>query len=94
MNPNQAIKWSFLSEIASKAVQPLVFVILARLLTPEDYGVVASATMVISFSQIFWEAGMGKAVIQYQGDRKAGTNCEWQRWRFLDCSLCRWRGTA
>jgi O-antigen/teichoic acid export membrane protein len=74
MNPNQAIKWSFLSEIASKAVQPLVFVILARLLTPEDYGVVASATMVISFSQVFWEAGMGKAIIQYQGDRKAAAN--------------------
>jgi PST family polysaccharide transporter len=74
MNPNQAIKWSFLSEIASKAVQPLVFVILARLLTPEDYGVVASATLVISFSQVFWEAGMGKAIIQYQGDRKAAAN--------------------
>jgi O-antigen/teichoic acid export membrane protein len=74
MNTSHAIKWSFLSEIASKAVQPLVFVILARLLTPEDYGVVASATMVISFSQVFWEAGMGKAIIQYQGDRKAAAN--------------------
>lgn len=64
-----ALKWSFLGEIASKAVTPVVFVVLARLLTPEDYGVVAAATMVISFSQIFWEAGMGRAVIQYRGDR-------------------------
>lgn len=64
-----ALKWSFLGEIASKAVTPVVFVVLARLLTPEDYGVVAAATMVISFSQIFWEAGMGKAIIQYRGDR-------------------------
>jgi PST family polysaccharide transporter len=53
-----AIKWSFFAELASKVVTPLVFVILARLLTPEDFGVVAAATMVISFSQIFWEAGM------------------------------------
>lgn len=68
-----ALKWSFLSEIASKAISPLVFVILARLLTPDDYGVVAAA-MVISFSQIFWEAGMGKAIIQYQGERAAAAN--------------------
>lgn len=74
MSVRHALKWSFLSELASKAVQPLVFVILARLLTPEDFGVVAAATMVISFSQIFWEAGMGKAIIQYQGDRVAAAN--------------------
>ncbi|WP_162560020.1 lipopolysaccharide biosynthesis protein [Methylotetracoccus oryzae] len=69
-----ALKWSFLGELASKAVGPAVFVVLARLLTPEDYGVVAAATMVISFSQIFWEAGMGKAIIQYQGDRQSAAS--------------------
>ena len=74
MQLTHALKWSFLSEIASKAVQPLVFVELARLLTPEDYGVVAAATMVISFSQIFLEAGMSKALIQYQGVRFAAAN--------------------
>lgn len=74
MSIHHAIKWSFLSEVATKVVTPLVFVILARLLTPEDYGVVAAATMVVSFSQIFWEAGMGKAVIQYQGERVTAAN--------------------
>lgn len=74
MSIKHAIKWSFFAELASKVVTPLVFVILARLLTPEDYGVVAAATMVISFSQIFWEAGMSKAYIQFQGDREAGAN--------------------
>lgn len=69
-----ALKWSFLSEMASKTIPPLVFVVLARLLTPEDYGVVAAVSMVTSFSQIFWEAGMGKALIQYQGDRFAAAN--------------------
>ena len=56
------------AEIASKAGEPLVFVILARLLTPEDFGVMAAALMVISFSQVFWDSGMGKALIQRQGD--------------------------
>jgi PST family polysaccharide transporter len=61
-----ALKWSVAAEIASKAIQPLVFVILSRILIPEDYGIVAAAIMVISFTQIFWEAGMNKAIIQRQ----------------------------
>lgn len=74
MNISRALKWSFLSGITSRGIQPLVFVILARLLTPEDYGVVAAATMVISFSQIFWEAGMGKAIIQYSGEHSTAAS--------------------
>ncbi len=68
MSLTNALKWSFLSELASKAVAPIVFIILARLLTPEDFGVMTAALMVIGFSQIFWEAGMGKALIQCQTD--------------------------
>lgn len=34
----------------------------------------AAATMVIAFSQIFWEAGMGKALIQRQTDIQAAAN--------------------
>lgn len=74
MSITHAIKWSFLAEIASKAVTPLAFVILARLLTPEDYGVVAAATLAISFSQVFWEAGMGKALIHHRGDVPSAAN--------------------
>lgn len=61
-----SLKWSFLSELAAKAIQPVVFIVLARLLTPEDFGVMTAAMMVIAFSQIFWEAGMGKALVQRQ----------------------------
>ena len=69
-----ALKWSFLSELAAKAIQPVVFIILARLLTPEDFGVISAALMVIGFSQIFWEAGMGKALIQRQTDIEDAAN--------------------
>lgn len=69
-----AFKWSMASEIASKVIQPIVFIVLARLLTPDDFGVMSSALMVISFSQIFWEAGMGKALIQRQTDIEAAAN--------------------
>ena len=66
MSFTHALKWSFASELATKAIQPVVFLVLARLLTPEDYGVMSSALMVIAISQIFWEAGMGKALIKRQ----------------------------
>ena len=70
----RALKWSFLSELASKLLQPIVFIVLARLLTPEDFGVMSAALMVVAFSQIFWEAGMGKALIQRQTDIQDAAN--------------------
>ena len=61
-----AFKWSAASEIISRAIQPIIFILLARLLKPEDFGVMSAALMVIGFSQIFWEAGMAKSLIQRQ----------------------------
>jgi O-antigen/teichoic acid export membrane protein len=74
MNLTHALKWSFASELAAKAIQPVVFIVLARLLTPEDFGVMTAAMMVIAFSQIFWEAGMGKALIHRQTDIEEAAN--------------------
>lgn len=69
-----ALKWSVAGELASRAIQPLIFVILARLLTPDAYGVMAAAIMVISFTQVFWEAGMSKALIQRRTEIDASAN--------------------
>jgi len=69
-----ASKWSAFSEITSQAIRPLLFIILARLLTPEDYGVVAIAAMIISFSQVFWDAGLSKALIQREEDTEKTSN--------------------
>lgn len=74
MKFTHALKWSFLGELSAKAVSPIVFLILARLMTPADYGVMASALMVIAFSQIFWEAGMAKALIQRQSKIEEAAN--------------------
>ncbi|NMA66888.1 MAG: lipopolysaccharide biosynthesis protein [Clostridiaceae bacterium] len=69
-----ASKWSALAEISSKVISPLIFVILARLLTPNDYGVVAVAAIVISFSQVFWDVGLGKALIQREDQVEESAN--------------------
>jgi len=70
----QSFKWSFLSETASKLVVPLVFIILANILTPSDFGVISAATIVISFSQVFWDAGLSKALIQRQTEINESAN--------------------
>jgi O-antigen/teichoic acid export membrane protein len=69
-----AFKWSILGESASRLITPLVFLVLARLLLPEDFGVIAAATVVISFSQTLAEAGLAKALIQRQGDVDESAN--------------------
>ena len=61
-----ATKWSAVTEIMAKLVQPISTMILARLLTPDAYGVMASLAMVISFTEIFSEAGFGSYIIQHE----------------------------
>jgi hypothetical protein len=38
-----ASKWSTLAQVSVRAMTPLIFVIVSRLLTPSDYGVFAMA---------------------------------------------------
>ena len=59
-----SVKWSALMEIVSRTVSPIIFVILARLLTPTDFGLLATTMIAISFAQIFWDAGLGRALVQ------------------------------
>ena len=45
-------------------IQLIVLAVLARLLTPVDFGMVTAATIVINFSSLFIEIGFGPAIIQ------------------------------
>lgn len=59
-----ATKWSALTEILSKLVTPITSMVMARLLTPEAYGVVATFTIIIALADIFADAGFQKYLIQ------------------------------
>lgn len=61
-----SLKWSSLGELSSKILPPIFYIITARLLTPDDFGIVATSAMVIAFASILWEAGLSKALIQNQ----------------------------
>ena len=56
--------WIGVQKYTGVAVQLLVSAILARLLSPENFGVIAISTVIITFFGIFTNMGIGTAVIQ------------------------------
>jgi O-antigen/teichoic acid export membrane protein len=63
-----ALKWSVLGELGARVLGPLTFIVLARILVPADFGVVAAATVLISLAQVLCELGLAKALVQRPGD--------------------------
>lgn len=56
--------WRFLERCGAQGVSFIVSIILARLLDPEAYGVVALVSVVITILQIVVDSGLGNALIQ------------------------------
>jgi O-antigen/teichoic acid export membrane protein len=69
-----ATKWSALAEIAARVASPIVNIVLARILTPEAFGIVASITIITSFADIFTDAGFQKFIIQHDYKDEAELN--------------------
>ena len=86
-----ATKWSAISEVMGKLVGPVSSMILARLLTPEAFGVVATLNMVITFAEIFTDAGFQKYLIQQPfkdaDDCDKDTNVAFWTNLFMSCFL-------
>lgn len=56
--------WRFLERTAAQGVSFIVSIVLARLLTPEDYGLIGLITVFISIANVFVSSGFGNALIQ------------------------------
>ncbi len=56
--------WMAWGKGATAVTQVLVLAVLARLLSPADFGVVSAALLVIAFSGIFSRLGLGPALVQ------------------------------
>lgn len=89
-----ATKWSGITEIAAKLVAPITTMVLARLLTPDAFGVMVTAQMVISFAEIFTDAGFQKYIVQHEfkddNDKYKSTAVAF--WANLIMSLVMWAG--
>lgn len=58
------LAWSFAERMAAQLVSTLISIILARLLTPEDYGIISMVMVFISICNIFVSDGFGKTLVQ------------------------------
>ena len=56
--------WRFGEKITAQAVSLIVSIVLARILMPEDYGIVAIVNIFIAIAEIFVTSGLGIALIQ------------------------------
>ena len=91
-----ATKWSAITEVCARLFMPISGLVLARLLTPEAFGIVATLTMIITLADIFSEAGFQKFIIQHEfrdedETKKYPTVAFWSN---IILSLCIWGGIA
>lgn len=59
-----ATSWKIIEKFGSKGIQFVIQIILARILMPDDYGVVAILTVFISLSNVFIQNGFSTSLIQ------------------------------
>jgi O-antigen/teichoic acid export membrane protein len=63
-NAASGVKWSTISQAARQGMQFITIIILARLLSPSDFGLMGMALVVIVFVTVFKDLGTAAAVIQ------------------------------
>ena len=56
--------WVFAGKLGNQVITLLVVMILARLLTPEDFGIVAASQIILTLSQVVVRFGIGAYLIQ------------------------------
>lgn len=56
--------WRFLERTGAQLVALVVSIVLARILSPEDYGTIALITVFINILNVFVDSGLGSALIQ------------------------------
>ena len=56
--------WQFFNQFSSYGMQFIIGIVMARLLTPEDYGITALPAVFYAIAGIFIESGFGSAMIR------------------------------
>lgn len=72
------ISWSAFERFSVQGMQLVIFICMARMLTPTDYGLVGMLTVFIVISQLLAEGGMSQAIIR-KLDRNQ-TDCSTAFW--------------
>ncbi len=73
MNSNKIVKgfaWTAIERFSIQFVQFILGIIIARLITPAEYGVLGILMVFINISQVFIDSGLGSALIYYNNSKK------------------------
>ena len=70
----KGIGWSAVEKFSGQGVQFLVTIVIARILTPKDFGLVGMLAVFISVSQALVDSGFSQALIRTQ-NRTQADNC-------------------
>jgi teichuronic acid exporter len=60
----RALLWSFVGTVGMRGVQFIIGIVLARLLLPEQYGLIGMLAIFMAVAQAFLDSGFGAALIQ------------------------------
>ena len=61
---SRAVAWSFIDRLGQQGIQFLISIVLARLLSPKEFGVIGMLAIFMVLAQSFIESGFGQALIQ------------------------------
>lgn len=70
----KGILWSTVERFSVQGVQFLIMIVMARLLTPHDYGIIGMLAIFLAVSQSLIDSGFSQALIRKQG-RTEEDNC-------------------
>lgn len=76
--------WRFLERCGAQGVALIVSIVLARLLEPEAYGIIAIVTIFTSIMNVFIDSGLGNALIQ----KKDADDLDFSTVFFFNIILC------
>ena len=76
--------WRFLERTGAQLVALIVSIVLARILTPEDYGTIALLLVFINILNVFVDSGLGTALVQ----KKDADNVDFSTVLYTNVCFC------
>lgn len=56
--------WNFLEKAGSQGIALIIQIVLARLLSPNDFGIMAIMVVFVNIGNVFVQSGLNTAIIQ------------------------------
>ena len=80
--------WMVAMRMGIRGIGLVNTLVLARLLTPSDFGIVAMAMLLVSFIEVFAETGQQSALIRHPNPQRAHYDTAWTMSLLINSALC------